>query len=74
MNIRTRRWLKGLSKSLTVHAGTLVLVVGYLQGQDAWLTNTFGESVTGDILMGLGVLMILLRAKTSESLESKGAR
>ena len=44
------------------------------ESQDAWLTNTFGESVTGDILMGLGVLMILLRAKTSESLESKGAR
>lgn len=74
MNIKTRRWLKGLSKSLTVHAGTLVLLVGYLQGQDAWLTRHLGESATGDVLMGLGVLMILLRAKTSESLESKGAR
>jgi hypothetical protein len=72
MNIRTRRWLKGLSRSLTVHAGTLVLVVGYLQGQTEWITRHFGETATGDVLMGLGVLMILLRAKTTQSLESKG--
>jgi hypothetical protein len=74
MNIRTRRWLKGMSKSLTVHAGTLVLVVGYLQGQTEWITRHFGEAATGDVLMGLGVLMILLRAKTTQSLESKGAK
>lgn len=74
MSIRMRRWLRGLSKSITVHAGTLVLLVGYLQGQDEWLTNTFGADATGNVLMGLGALMILLRAKTSESLESKGTR
>jgi hypothetical protein len=74
ISIRLKRWLKGMSKSLTVHAGTLVLVVGYLQGQDAWITRHFGESATGDVMMGLGVLMILLRAKTSESLESKGSK
>jgi len=74
MSIRFRRWLKGLMKSLTVHAGTLVLIVGYLQGQGEWLTKTFGPDAAGNTLMGLGVLMILLRVKTTESLESKGAK
>ena len=49
-------------------------MVGYLQGQTDWITRHLGEAATGDVLMGLGVLMILLRAKTSESLESKGAK
>lgn len=74
MSIRTRRWLRGLSRSLTVHAGTLVLVVGYLQGQTAWITRHFGAAATGDVLMILGLLMIVLRAKTTQSLESKGAK
>jgi hypothetical protein len=74
VNIRTKRWLRGLARSWTAHAGTLVLVVRYLQGQTDWITQHFGESATGDVLMGLGLLMIVLRAKTTQSLESKGAK
>lgn len=74
MPIKLRRFLKGLSRSLTAHAATLVMVVGYFQTQDKWLTNTFGPDATGDVLIGLGALMILLRAKTTESLAEKGAK
>jgi len=73
MGDRTKHFLKGALRSWTAHAGTLVLVVGYLQDQTEWLTTRFGPGITGDILMLLGVLMIVLRAKTTQSLESKGA-
>ena len=74
MSIKMKRWLRGLSRSLTVHSASLVMIVGYFQTQDKFITKTFGEDVTGQIMMLLGLLMVLLRAKTNESLASKGAK
>lgn len=74
MNISTKRWLKGLVKSWTAHAGTWIAVLGYLQTQDELLTKWFGQEAIGGIMMAFGILVVGLRAKTNESLTAKGAK
>jgi len=74
MSIRTRRWLRGLSRSWTAHAGTYIAVVGYLQTQDKLIDRYLGADATGILMMLFGLIVVALRAKTSESLTTKGAR
>jgi hypothetical protein len=68
----TQRILRGLMRSYTAHAGTWLLVIGYLQGQDKQITAWFGPDAMSNIMMVFGLLVILLRAKTNESLEARG--
>ena len=74
MNIRTKRWLKGLVTSWTAHAGTTLAILGYMQTQDKILTQWFGPDAVGIIMVVFGILVVGLRAKTTESLISKGTK
>ena len=74
MNITTKRWLRGLSRSWTAHAGTYIAVVGYLQTQDKLIDRYLGADATGILMMVFGLIVVILRAKTSESLSAKGAK
>lgn len=74
MSLATRRLLRGLSRSWTAHAGTYIAVVGYLQTQDKMIDKYLGADATGIIMMVFGLLVVALRAKTSESLSAKGAK
>ena len=74
MSLATRRWLRGLSRSWTAHAGTYIAVVGYLQTQDKMIDKYLGADATGVIMMLFGLIVVALRAKTSESLSAKGAK
>ena len=74
MSLATKRWLRGLSRSWTAHAGTYIAVVGYLQTQDKMIDKYLGADATGIIMMVFGLLVVALRAKTSESLSAKGAK
>lgn len=74
MSLATRRLLRGLSRSWTAHAGTYIAVVGYLQTQDKLIDKYLGADATGIIMMVFGLLVVALRAKTSESLSAKGAK
>ena len=72
MNIRTKRFIRGLAKSWTAYTGTILAVLGYLQTQSELLAKWFGPDALGAIMMLFGVLIVALRAKTTESLEDKG--
>jgi len=72
MSLATRRLLRGLSRSWTAHAGTYIAVVGYLQTQDKMIDKYLGADATGVIMMVFGLLVVALRAKTSERLSAKG--
>ena len=74
MSLATRRLLRGLSRSWSAHAGTYIAVVGYLQTQDKLIDKYLGADATGIIMMVFGLLVVALRAKTSESLSAKGAK
>jgi len=74
MSVRTRRWLRGFMRSWTAHAGTYIAVVGYLQTQDKLIDRYLGADATGILMMLFGLIVVALRAKTSESLTTKGAR
>ena len=74
MSLATKRWLRGLMRSWTAHAGTYIAVVGYLQTQDKLIDKYLGTDATGVIMMVFGLVVVALRAKTSESLAAKGAK
>lgn len=65
-------WLRGLAKSLTIYAGTLVLILGYMQDQKDIINQYIGKEHSGLVFMGIGLLIIMLRARTSKSLTEKG--
>lgn len=72
MSISTKRFLRGLMKSWTVHAGTYMAVIGYLQTQNKLIEQWFGADALGIIMMVFGLLAVVLRAKTTDSLENRG--
>lgn len=74
MNIQQKRWLKGFVRSWTAHAGTYIAVVGYLQTQDKLIDKYLGQDATGIVMMVFGLIVVALRARTSESLEAKGSK
>ncbi len=74
MSIATKRWLRGLSRSWTAHAGTYIAIVGYLQTQDKLIDRYLGADATGILMMLFGLIVVVLRARTTESLSTKGAR
>ena len=74
MSLATKRWLRGLARSWTAHAGTNIAIVGYLQTQDKLIDKYLGADATGVLMMVFGLIVVALRAKTSESLTAKGAR
>lgn len=49
-------------------------VLGFMQTQQELISKYLGESATGIIMMLFGATVVALRAKTTESLSSKGAR
>ena len=74
MSLATRRLLRGLSRSWTAHAGTYIAIVGYLQTQDKLIDKYLGADATGVLMMLFGLVVIVLRSKTKESLAEKGSR
>ena len=74
MNITTKRWLRGMSRSWTAHAGTYIAIVGYLQTQDKLIDKYLGADATGILMMLFGLIVVLLRARTTESLAAKGSK
>ena len=74
MNLRTKRWLRGLMRSWTANAAVVIAVLGYLQTQHQLIDKYLGADATGLILMVIGLLMVALRAKTTTSLETKGMK
>jgi len=74
MNITTKRWLRGMSRSWTAHAGTYIAIVGYLQTQDKLIDRYLGADATGILMMLFGLIVVLLRARTTESLAAKGSK
>ena len=74
MNITTKRWLRGMSRSWTAHAGTYIAIVGYLQTQDKLIDRYLGADATGILMMLFGLIVVALRARTTESLAAKGSK
>jgi len=72
LSASSKRILRGLSRSWTAHTGTWLAVIGYLQTQDKIITEWFGPDAVGQIMICFGLLIVILRAKTSESLEARG--
>ena len=73
-SISTQRILRGLAKSWTANTGVILAVLGFLQTQDKLLEKWFGPDVLGFLMLFFGILVIGLRAKTNESLATKGSK
>ena len=67
-------WIRGFLRSWTTWVGSLIVVMPQLLDALAPLvTETWGPEVWKRTLQIVGVVMILLRVKTTESIPDKGA-
>jgi hypothetical protein len=74
MTLRRLKYiLKGYAKSLTARTGELLFAAGYLQTQGDTLQKWFGQNAAGNVMMVLGLVVGLLRLRTTQSLADKGA-
>jgi hypothetical protein len=64
--------LKGATRSKTVYLGLVILVVGVIQANAAALAPFIPEKYFGLFNMMLGVLVVVVRFFTDQSLEEKG--
>ena len=74
ISLRIKRALRGALRSWTTHAGVYIAVIGYLQTQDKLIDKYLGADATGVLMMLFGLVVIVLRSKTKESLAEKGSR
>ncbi|MBP8291302.1 MAG: hypothetical protein KAX65_00940 [Caldilineaceae bacterium] len=74
ISLRIKRALRGALRSWTAHAGTYIAIVGYLQTQDKLIDKYLGADATGILMMLFGLIVVALRARTTESLTAKGAK
>ena len=74
ISLRIKRALRGALRSWTTHAGVYIAVIGYLQTQDKLIDKYLGADATGVIMMLFGLIVVALRARTTESLTAKGAK
>jgi hypothetical protein len=72
MNITSKAWWRGAMKSWTISTSTVIMFLGYLQSQTDYLAQLFTRRQMGFVMLGIGVLMFVLRARTTESLADKG--
>lgn len=74
MSIRMKRILRGLAKSWSANFSLIVIVLGGLEQYDYVLTDLIGMRNTGLLLMFGGILGLVMRAKTTQSLEARGTK
>ena len=63
--------LLGLLTSKTAIVGLLVAILGFVQDQQALITELIGENAMGKVMSAVGFLMIVLRYFTSKPLDEK---
>lgn len=74
MSIKLKRILRGLAKSWSANFSMLAVALGGLEQYGGTLTEMFGTRNAGILLMVAGVIGLMLRFKTTQSLEQKGAK
>ena len=74
MNIRLKRILRGLAKSWSANFSMLAVALGGLEQYAGTLSKLIGADNTGTLLMVAGIVGLMLRFKTSQSLETKGTK
>lgn len=74
MNIRLKRILRGALKSWTMHFSTIGIALGSLEMYNKTISGWIGPENAGILLMFAGIVSVILRFKTTESLEMKGIK
>ena len=74
MSLRLKRILRGLRRSWTANAGLVIAGLGALQANSEILRGLLSPAVYGWLMVGIGIAVVVLRIKTTESVESKGAK
>lgn len=74
MSIKIKRILRGLLRSWSANMSMIAVVLGGLEQYRGVISSVIGSANTGFLLMAAGLLGIVLRFKTKESLEEKGIK
>lgn len=74
MSIKLKRILRGLAKSWSANFSMIAVALGGLEQYSGTLTKLIGADNAGIVLMMAGVIGLVLRFKTTQSLEEKGIK
>lgn len=74
ISTKIKRILRGMAKSWTANYSLFIIILGGLEQYRSTLTDIVGAKWTGIAIMVGGLLGLILRFKTKESLEDKGIK
>ena len=74
LSTKFKRIVKGALRSWTINWSMLAVFLGGLEQYSGTITSLIGKENSGIFLMIAGLVGLMLRAKTNESLEAKGTK
>ena len=64
-------WFDRIIRSKTLHAANVIAILGILQANSDFLSTVLTAKQFGFVMMGISVLMVILRIKTTNRLQDK---
>jgi len=64
-------WFIRVIRSNTINTATVIAVLGVIQANSDFLSAVLTPKQFGWVMMGISIIMIVLRAKTTNSLKDK---
>ena len=66
-----KKWIIRLSKSKTINTAHVIVVLGAIQSQSEFFSRWLSPADMGTFISGVGIIMYILRAKTTGALTDK---
>ena len=74
LSTKFKRIIKGALTSWSINWGMFAVFLGGLEQYSGTITSLIGKENSGILLMVAGLVSVVLRSRTNESLEAKGSK
>lgn len=64
-------WLQRVIRSKTIHTANIIAILGIIQTNSDFLSTVMSPKQFGWVMMGIAIVMVILRAQTTNSLVDK---
>jgi len=64
-------WFSRVIRSKTMHTANIIAILGVLQANSDFLSTVLSPKQFGWLMMGIAIIMVVLRTKTTNALEDK---
>lgn len=66
-----KKWITRILRSKTINTAHLVVILGAIQSQSEFFSRWLSPADLGTLISGIGIVMYILRAKTTKPLADK---